>query len=152
MSTTRVSCHIKAPRSKIYKTLIDKDAVASWKAPDGMTCRVHEFEAREGGRLRVSLTYDAPTEKGKTSAHTDTYRGRFVELIPNEKIVEVDEFESDDPDLAGPMTTTITLSDDREGTRLIAVHEGVPDGVPPDQNEEGWRMALAKLTALVEGS
>lgn len=40
-----------------------------------MTSAVHEFDAREGGSFRVSLTYDAPEATGKTTAHTDTYHG-----------------------------------------------------------------------------
>jgi uncharacterized protein YndB with AHSA1/START domain len=64
----------------VYAALIDPDAVAIWKVPDGMSCRVHEFEAREGGAFRISLTYDAPDRAGKTAPNTDTYRGRFVEL------------------------------------------------------------------------
>jgi len=48
------------------------------------------------------------------------------------------------------MTITITLADGAGGTNLLAVHEGLPPGVSPADNEAGWRMALAKLAALVE--
>lgn len=48
------------------------------------------------------------------------------------------------------MTITITLSDEAGGTRVDAVHDGVPPGVPAADNETGWRMALARLAALVE--
>jgi hypothetical protein len=69
---------IKAPRGKVYRALLDPGAIARWRVPDGITCEVHEFDAREGGLLRVSLTYDAPTATGKTVRNTDTYCGRFV--------------------------------------------------------------------------
>jgi uncharacterized protein YndB with AHSA1/START domain len=150
MSTTRIRHHINASRALIYRTLLDACAIAQWKVPDGMTCLVHEFDAREGGAIRVSLTYDAPTGTGKTTAHTDTYHGRFVTLVPDEQIVEVDEFETTDPALGGEMTITITLVDADGGTDLLGVHEGLPPGVLPADNETGWRMALAKLAALVE--
>jgi uncharacterized protein YndB with AHSA1/START domain len=150
MSSTRVSRHIKAPRAMVYRALLDPRAVAKWKVPDGMTCHVHEFDAREGGAIRVSLTYDEPTGTGKTTPHTDTYRGRFVKLVPNEQVVEVDEFETADPALRGEMTITITLADADGGTDLLAVHDGLPGGVSTADNETGWRMALAKLAALVE--
>lgn len=150
MSATRLRCHIKAPRERVYRALLDPEAIAKWKVPDGMTCVVHEFDAREGGSLRVSLTYEAPTDAGKTTAHTDTYRGRFAKLVPNEQVVEVDEFETEDPALRGEMTSTITLSDAGEGTELVAVHEGLPEAVSPRDNETGWRMALGKLAGLVE--
>jgi uncharacterized protein YndB with AHSA1/START domain len=91
--------------------LVDPNAIARWKAPDGMTCEVHAFDAREGGTFRISLTYDSPTTAGKTTAQTDTYHGHFVKLVPNEQVVEVDEFETTDPALRGEMTITITLVD-----------------------------------------
>jgi uncharacterized protein YndB with AHSA1/START domain len=150
MTTTRVTRHINAPRALVYATLLDPDSVAEWKVPNGMTCQIHEFDPREGGAFRISLTYDAPTGTGKTTSHTDTYHGRFVKLIPNEQVVEVDEFETTNPDMSGEMTVTITLADADGGTELVAMHEGVPPGVSPDDNEYGWRMSLAKLAALVE--
>jgi uncharacterized protein YndB with AHSA1/START domain len=131
---------VKAPRANVYRALLDARAVATWKVPTGMTSQVHAFEAREGGSFRISLTYDEPTGSGKTTAHTDTYHGRFVKLVPNEQIVEAVEFETTDPALRGEMTITITL----------AVHDGLPRGVPIADNEAGWRQALAKLAALVE--
>lgn len=151
MTSTHVSQHIRAPRSRVYRALLDPEAVALWKVPLGMTCCVHAFEAQEGGYFRISLTYDEPTGSGKTTAHTDTYHGHFARLVPDERVVEVDEFETEDPALSGPMTITLTLTDaEGGGTYLQAVHAGLPPGLSPADNETGWRMALAKLAALVE--
>jgi uncharacterized protein YndB with AHSA1/START domain len=141
---------VNAPRAKVYNALSDANAIAKWKVPTGMTCHVHAFEAREGGTYRISLTYNTLTGVGKTTAHTDTYHGRFVKLVPNEQVVEVDEFETADPALRGEMTITITLADADGGTDVLAVHEGLPPGLSTADNETGWRMALAKLAALVE--
>ncbi len=155
MSTTRVTRRIHAPRERVYAALVDADAVARWKVPASMTCEVHAFDAREGGTLRVSLTYEASDGVGKTTAHTDTYHGRFERLVPHELVVEVDEFETPDPDLRGEMTITVTLSDvpdDPGSTDLVAVHEGVPRGVSPDDNALGWRESLDRLAALVEAT
>jgi uncharacterized protein YndB with AHSA1/START domain len=150
MNSTRITRHIKAPRAAVYRALLDPQAVAQWKTPDGMTCRVHDFSAREGGSFRISLTYDRATGTGKTAAHTDTYHGHFVKLVPNEQVVESDEFETDDPALRGEMTITITLKDSAGGTDLLAVHEGLPSGLSPQDNQTGWHMALRKLAALLE--
>lgn len=76
---------------------------------------------RAKGAFRISLTYDAPAAIGKTTAHTDTHHGHFVKLVMNEKIVEVVEFETD----AAP-------------------------GIPPADNEAGWRSSLSKLAEFVE--
>jgi uncharacterized protein YndB with AHSA1/START domain len=150
VSTTSVSCTIKATPRAVYAALLDPYAVAQWKVPDGMTVEVHEFDAREGGYFRVSLTYDTPTDKGKTTAQTDTYHGSFVELVPGERVVERMEFETDTPELRGEMTMTTTLTATPDGTEVVIRHDGLPDGVPQPDNELGMRMALAKLAALVE--
>ena len=115
-----------------------------------MTCHVHEWDAREGGSFRISLTYDASTGKGKTTAQTDTYHGHFVKLVPNEQVVEILDFETGDPELVGEMTITTSLVDSEGGTEVRIVHEGIPRGVATNDNETGTRMALAKLAALVE--
>ena len=151
MSTTWVSRHINAPRARVYRALLDARAIAMWKVPNGMTCHVHAFDPREGGSFRISLTYNEPTGTGKTTAHTDTYHGRFVKLVPNERVVEVVEFETTDPTLRGEMTITTTLSDAGSGTDILAVHDGIPPGLPLADNEAGWREALAKLAAFSEG-
>jgi uncharacterized protein YndB with AHSA1/START domain len=150
MSSTRISRHVNAPRERVYRAFIDPNAIAAWMVPTGMTSQVHAFEGREGGTFRISLTYDAPTGVGKTTAHTDTYHGRFVKLVPNERVVEVVEFESADPSMRGEMTITITLADADGGTEVRAVHDGLPPGVPLADNDAGWRSSLAKLAALVE--
>ena len=136
----------------VYRALLDAGAVATWMVPTGMTSHVHAFDAREGGAFRISLTYDAPTGTGKTSAETDTFHGRFVKLVPNEQVVEVVEFETKDPALRGEMTITIDLADADGGTDVVAVHDRLPRGLSTADNEAGWRSSLAKLAALVEAS
>src|SRR5882762_5866952 len=139
MSSTRISRRVNAPSAIVYRALLDAHAVATWMVPAGMTSHVHAFDAREGGSFRIALTYDPPTGTGKTTAHTDTYHGRFVKLLPNEKVVEVVEFETADPALHGEMTITIMLADADEGTDILAVHDGLPSGLSTADNEAGWR-------------
>ncbi|SED50888.1 SRPBCC domain-containing protein [Streptomyces melanosporofaciens] len=151
MYATRVSRRVNAPRSAVYRALLDASAVAAWRVPDGMTCRVHEFDAREGGTFRISLSYDDPASTGKSGGHTDTYHGRFSRLVPDEQVVEVSEFETTDPALRTTMTMTTTLTDaEGGGTDVHVLHEGLPDAVPAADNELGTRMSLDKLAELVE--
>ncbi len=118
--------------------------------PDSMTSHIHSFDAREGGAFRISLTYDTPTTAGKTTAQTDTFHGRFIRLVPDTEVVQVLEFEADDPAMQGEMTITYTLADVGDGTDLTGVHENLPPGVSPADNELGWSMSLDKLAKLVE--
>jgi len=152
MYSTRISQHMSAPRSAIYGALLDAGAIAKWRVPSGMSSHVHQFEAREGGSFRISLTYDAPTGTGKSAPHTDTYHGYFAKLVPDEQVVEVFEFETADPELRGQMTVTTTLTEAPGGTDVLILHEGIPDKVPAADNETGTRMALANLAKLVEAN
>jgi uncharacterized protein YndB with AHSA1/START domain len=150
-NSTRVSRHINAPRANIYRALLDARAIAIWMVPDGMTSEVHTFEAREGGLFRISLTYDSAQAIGKTTGHTDTYHGRFIKLLPHEQVVEMMEFETDDPAMRGEMTVTFMLADARDGgTHVLGLHDNLPSGVALADNATGWRMAFDKLAALVE--
>ena len=149
-NVTQAIRHVRAPRAAVYRALLDAQAVTTWMVPDGMSSQVHEFDAREGGRFRISLTYDTPTETGKTTAHTDTYHGRFTKLVPDALVVEEMEFETDDPAMRGVMRVTYTLAEADGGTDLVAVHDNLPPGISPADNELGWRMSLDKLVALIE--
>lgn len=152
MASTHVQVSLLAPRARVYAMLLDAAHIPRWRVPDGMRAEVHAFEAYPGGRFRVSLTYEDASEPGKTTAHTDTYGGRFVELVPGERIVEELAFETTNPAMMGVMRITTVLTDREDGgTDLEATHEGLPPGVSPADNEEGWRMAMGRLAALCGG-
>ena len=65
-------------------------------------------------------------------------------------MVEVMEFETTDDSLRGEMTVTFILTETDGGTDVLGVHDNLPPGVVPADNETGWRMALEKLARLVE--
>jgi hypothetical protein len=90
-----------------------------------------------------------PAERCGHARSLGAYHGRFVRLEPNERVVEVHEFETADSALSGEITIT-TVADTDGGTDLLLVFEGLPSGVSPTDNELGTRMALDKLAALVE--
>ena len=147
----QVSRIIKAPRAKLYAACLDPDMLARWRAPDRMSGVVHSFDAHIGGHYRMSLIYkDSKRGAGKTSTDVDSFTGRFVDLVPDEKIVESIAFESDDPAYAGVMTLTTSFEDVPGGTNITMKFDGLPPGIRPEDNETGTRQSLAKLAALVE--
>lgn len=126
--------------------------------PDGMTSEVHAFDPVEGGTFRISLTYDERTGAGKTTADTDTFHGTFARLVPDHEVVQVVEFETDDPSMQGEMTITYQLTDAGSadgtiGTMVTGSHEGLPPGLDPADNElGGLYSSMSKLAHLVEGA
>ena len=75
---------------------------------------------------------------------------RFVELIPDERIVESVEFESDDPSFAGKMILTTSLREVVDGTRVTFTAENVPAGIGQAEHQRGMESTLKKLAILLE--
>lgn len=147
---TCVSRRIGAPRSEVYQALLDPRSVARWRVPLGMSAVVHEFDPRVGGSFRVSLAHADPTAAGKSVGRTDTYRGEFVALVADELVVETVRFESARPSMLGEMTVMTLLADTDGGTEIAVIHQGLPSGLAPDDNELGTTMALHRLARLLE--
>ncbi|MGV3525412.1 MAG: SRPBCC family protein [Candidatus Sericytochromatia bacterium] len=145
----RLTCQLQASPERVYRALTTAEDVAHWMVPDGMTSQVHVFEPHVGGAFRITLRYADPSGMGKTDAHSDTYHGRFVTLVPHEQVVETMAFESDDPAMQGTMTVHFGLRAHAGGTELTAVHEGLPEGVSPSDNALGWQLSFEKLARLV---
>lgn len=148
--TTQATGFVPASPSEVYRAFIDPAVFASWLPPEGMRANVHVFEPREGGRIGMSLTYDDPASGpgGKTTEDTDTFAGRFAELVPDRRIVHVAEFESDRPDLAGAMRITWELSAARGGTQVACTCEDIPSGISLEDNEAGTISSLENLAAI----
>ena len=143
---------IGASPQTIYRAFLDPEAVASWRPPQGMNAQIHEFDGREGGTFRMSFAYAGPDHnlRGKTSDHADVFHGRFVELVPGERIVEVVEFESDDPVFAGAMTVTTTFKAVPGGTEVAVLCENVPSGISASDHRAGIGSTLANLASFTE--
>lgn len=143
---------ISASARAIYDAHLDPDSVAAWRPPDGMTARIDAFDAREGGVYRMAFLYDAANKDvpGKTSEHEDAFEGRFVQLVPNEKIVEEIAFKSHDLAFQGLMTITTTLTSVPGGTDVSIVCSNVPSGISESDHQQGMVSTLKNLAAFTE--
>lgn len=141
---------IASPRA-IFRAFLDAEAVASWRAPKGMTAKILAFDPRVGGGYRMALVYsETDHSRGKRTTDTDIVVARFIELIPNEKIVEAVEFESDDPALVGTMTMTAVFTPIANGTKVTFTAETVPTGISDVDHRTGMDSSLKNLANLVE--
>jgi uncharacterized protein YndB with AHSA1/START domain len=124
----------------------------AWLPPKGMKGQVYVFDPWEGGTYRVALAYDGPDHAlpGKTSEHIDVVTGRFLQLVPNERIVQAVAFESEHPAFAGTMTITWTLTAVAGGTEVTILCEDVPEGIRQEDHYAGLRSTLENLAAFTE--
>lgn len=141
---------IKAPPEAIYRAMLDPEAIAVWRPPDGMKAQVHVFEPRVGGTFRMSFIYLDRAMSGKTSGNADVFQGEFMDLIPNRRVVERVEFESEDPAFAGAMTVTTKLDAQPDGTKVTILCENVPSGISQADHEAGIASTLANLAEFTE--
>lgn len=140
-NTIQVHRIFTAPPERVYRAFLEPDAVVKWNAPCGFTAKVHELDAREGGTFRMSFV-------NFSTGKAYNFGGRYLELVPNERIVSSDTFE--DPNLPGEMKMTMTFRAVSYGTELNIKQEGLPDIVPADHCYLGWQESLDLLAKLVE--
>jgi uncharacterized protein YndB with AHSA1/START domain len=139
--TIRLHRVLKAKPERVYRAFLDADAMVKWLPPHGFTGKVHQMDARVGGGYHMSFT-------NFTTGTAHSFGGKFLELVPNERIRHTDKF--DDPALPGEMQTTITFRPVFCGTEMNVVQEGIPEMIPLEACYLGWQESLQLLAQLVE--
>src|SRR5437667_4894057 len=100
MNNIRLHRVLRATPERVYRAFLDADAMVKWLPPNGFTGKVHQLDARVGGKYKMSFT-------NFTTGKAHSFGGTFLDLTPHTSISHTDQF--DDPNLPGEMRTTITL-------------------------------------------
>jgi uncharacterized protein YndB with AHSA1/START domain len=139
--TIRFHRVLRAPPNRVYKAFLDADAKAKWLPPNGFTGKVHQQDVKVGGSYKMSFT-------NFTTGASHSFGGKYLELVPGEKIRYTDRF--DDPNLPGEMQTTVVLKKVSVGTEMQIEQAGVPEMIPAEACYLGWQESLILLGKLVE--
>lgn len=140
-NTVRLHRVFTAKPDKLYRAFLEPDAMARWLPPNGFTGKVHQLDAKVGGKHRMSFT-------NFTTGSVISFGGEYRELVPNERLRYTDRF--DDPNLPGEMQVTVTLKKVSVGTEVTIVQEGIPEVIPLEACYLGWQESLRSLARLVE--
>ena len=140
-NTVRLHRVLTTTPDKVYRAFIEADAMAKWLPPNGFTCTVHHMDPQVGGSHNMSF-------RNFTTGHGHSFGGRYVELVPHERLVYTDKF--DDPNLPGEMRVTVTLKKVSVGTEVNIAQDDVPDAIPIEACYLGWQESLRNLAKLVE--
>jgi uncharacterized protein YndB with AHSA1/START domain len=143
METGTVRLHrvLRGSPEKVYRAFLNADAMAKWLPPNGFTGHVHQFDGKVGGGYRMSFT-------NFSTGTSHSFTGKYVELVPNERIRYTNRFE--DANLPGEMRVSITLKKVSVGTEIEIVQEGIPPAIPTDGCYLGWQESLVLLGKLVD--
>ena len=139
-NTIRLHRVFSAPPERLYRALVEPDALVKWMAPHGFTAHIEHSDVRTGGSYRMSF-------QNFTTGTRHSFHGVYHEVIPNNLLRYTDRF--DTPELAGEIEVTVRLEEVSVGTELLITQVGVPNVIPPDACYLGWQESLQLLSFLV---
>ncbi|MGV3760606.1 MAG: SRPBCC domain-containing protein [Actinomycetota bacterium] len=135
---------------RVFDSLVNREALETWLPPGDMTGRFETFDPRPGGSYRLVLTYPSPeAAQAKSTDDSDIVEVRYLEIVPNERVVQAVDFVSDLPGFAGTMTMTWAVSAENGGTRVAIVAEGVPEGISAEDHAAGLASSLDNLARFI---
>lgn len=139
---------IAAPRHLVYDAHTKPEMVKRWLyGPDDWSMPVCEIELRVGGRYRYVWRNLGNGTEFATG-------GKFLEIIPGEKVVSTEAFEG--ALNQGEATNTLTFSE-HNGKTLVALHMRYPskairDGAIASGMNDGIETGYARLDRQLGGA
>jgi uncharacterized protein YndB with AHSA1/START domain len=125
---------IAASPATVFSFFTDAERWTSWQGVDG------EVDARPGGAFRIRMP------------GAQVASGRFVEVLPVEKLVITWGWEGDAPPVPpGSTTVVIELEPAETGTLLRLTHSGLAPQPVAEHHREGWERYLERLRVRAEG-
>ena len=90
-----------APRERVWQAMTDPELVAEWWGR-GNKLVIEKLEVKKGGHWRF-------VEHSDEGVHG--FEGRFREVTPPERIVQMIQFDTSEPAFSGEMRMEVTLED-----------------------------------------
>ena len=84
-NTVRLHRVLATKPEKVYRAFLEADALAKWLPPNGFACTVHHLEPKIGGTFKMSF-------RNFTTESSHSFRGEYVELVPNERFKATVDF------------------------------------------------------------
>jgi uncharacterized protein YndB with AHSA1/START domain len=130
-----VTRRIAASPATVFSFFTDVERWTSWQGVDG------ELDPNPGGPFRIRMP------------GAQVASGRFVELVPDRRIVFTWGWEGDAPPVPpGSSTVVIELEPDQEGGTLLRLtHTDLAPAPVAEHHREGWEHYLERLRIRAEG-
>ncbi|TXJ06745.1 MAG: toxin [Acinetobacter sp.] len=138
-SVVKVKRMLSAPIEHVYQAFADPVALVKWLPPRGYVMEVIKFDLYEQGTYHFKLTHFGSNQ------HFDL-KGTFLEVIPNQKIVYLDQSDDDGVIVKKTIHFTATFM----GTEFKIIQEGLPEQRSAEMYYIDWQDSLYLLSLLVE--
>ena len=104
------------PREKVFAAWMDPEVLGQWYGPDGLDIETHEADIREGGFWRFDMV---GVFEGKTQRFPNLMR--FVEVVPNERIVA--DYGTPEPGDPDQFRVTVTFDEQGDGKTVLTMRQ-----------------------------
>jgi uncharacterized protein YndB with AHSA1/START domain len=129
-----VTRRIAASPATVFSFFTDLERWTSWQGVDG------ELDARPGGAFRIRMP------------GAQVASGRFVEVVPERRLVITWGWEGEAPPVPpGSTTVVIELEPAEDGTLLRLTHSGLAPEPVAEHHRQGWEHYLERLRVRAEG-
>ena len=134
MTAVVVERRIAAAPATVFSFFTDLARWTAWQGVDG------DLDPRPGGVLRIRMP------GGQVAS------GRFVELVPNERLVFTWGWEGDGAPLPpGSTTVVVELLADADGTLVRLTHSDLAPPPVAEHHRDGWERYLDRLVIRAAG-
>lgn len=149
----RIEKEFAAPMDQVWAMWTDGALFKSWYGPNGMSVPVAELDLKIGGIRKVSMEMVTP-ERTMTMWFTGVFKEIEAprRLVYTESMCNADGVIISPADMGMPPGTPdvteviVELTATDEGTHMVMVHRGVPEG---SAGAGGWAQAFDKLAKML---
>ena len=132
----------KASPERVYAAWTDPVQLAQWWGPDDAETLSLEADVRVGGDFIWRLR----TPDGEEMQSV----GKFLELVPAERISFSWKWDDDEDWAKVPSTITVHLAPKEGGTEMRFHHVGFPSETSRGNHQGGWESTLGRLAKMLE--
>jgi uncharacterized protein YndB with AHSA1/START domain len=122
-----------AKRERVYRAWTNKEALEGWFGPEGFRTTVLQLDLAVGGDYR----FEMQGPEGNASV----VKGRYMEIVPNEKLVFTWRWEDWDDQIDDSLVT-VEFREKGEFTEVALTHQNLRDEEAVAAHTFGWTNSL----------
>ncbi|MBD3744822.1 SRPBCC domain-containing protein [Sphingopyxis alaskensis] len=134
----------------LFRTFMDPEIFLAWRVPDGAEGRLARFEPRIGGEYQLALSAPDCEANGVAPQGLTAIAGRFIDMLPDTRVVEKVRYVAEGLEPAIPITLTTLIEPGNGGTKVTLQATGVPPSMDGGTHRDMLAGALRRLSLLTD--
>jgi uncharacterized protein YndB with AHSA1/START domain len=130
---------LPAPPAEVFAAWTDRETLRAFMCPGNIVTTDVEVDVRVGGRFRIVM---------RDGDRDVEHRGEYRVVDPPRRLAFTWQSPVTGP---GPTLVTIDLAPHEDGTRLVLVHEQLPNEDSATRHRRGWTGIVEKLASHLAG-